>query len=112
MSDPTPLPPAPAPRHPSVTTAFVLALLSLILFPPLAIISFFMSRRARAEVAADPGSYIADDGMLKAAWVMSIIGLVFTLFFVIWVIAFIVLIGSGTEITITEIGTRIGTQTP
>ncbi|SNC65047.1 hypothetical protein SAMN05445756_1238 [Kytococcus aerolatus] len=73
-----PQPPAwPQEEHPDGIAVLVLGALSLVLFPPLGIIAWWMGGRARRDILRQPGRY-RNEGLVTVGWALGIVGTLLT----------------------------------
>ena len=85
----------PTEQHAQGTTALVLGILGVTVCPPAGVVGFVISSKARKEVQAAPGRY-SNSGMVTAGWVLGIIAIVATAFWVLYlVVVIIAVIASG-----------------
>ncbi len=85
----------PTEQHPQGTTSLVLGILGITICPPAGVVGFVISNRARREIQATPGRY-SNSGMVTAGWVLGIIALVMTAFWVLYLLVVIIaLIATG-----------------
>lgn len=80
-------------RHPNTMTAFILSLVGLLCCGILAPFALVMSNRARKDTSTTPG-YEQNDGLLTAAWVISIIGTIYFAFWALYMILILVGVAS------------------
>ncbi|WP_152362949.1 DUF4190 domain-containing protein [Microlunatus speluncae] len=78
----------PTEQHAQGTTSLVLGILGITVCPPAGVVGFVISSRARKEIQAAPGRY-SNSGMVTAGWVLGILAIVATAFWVLYVIVII-----------------------
>lgn len=85
---------APAPEHPNATLVLVLGIVGLftnfVLLPFVSPIAWYLGAKARRDMARHPGVY-SDSGKLTAGFVLGIIGTVFALLSVAFIVLLILL---------------------
>lgn len=74
-----------AQQHPQATTALILGIAGVVLCPPVGIAGLAIGSKARKEIDADPGRY-RGRGQATAGFVLGIISLITTLFWVIVIV--------------------------
>lgn len=85
-------PPPPSPMggpvdHPKGTTIIVLGVLSLVCCSPLGIVAWVMGNGALKEIDANPGAY-RNRQLVQIGRILGIIGVVFLVLSVVWLLFF------------------------
>lgn len=73
------------PDHPQAVVVLILGIVSVIILPIAGPFAWFFGNRARKEIQARPGTY-KQGGILTVGWVLGIIGTVFLMFSILWLI--------------------------
>ncbi|MGD9961242.1 DUF4190 domain-containing protein [Nocardioides sp.] len=83
---------APAPQHPSATTALILGILSFVLCGPFTgVPAYFVGKRAEREIAASNGT-LSGDGMAKAGWILGLVSIILTVLSLIALVVIVIVV--------------------
>jgi hypothetical protein len=85
----TPVPPVAAEEHPRTILAFVLAIVGLMVFPPVGIAGLVIGRQIQGDMRAQPYRY-RNEGLVTASVVLGWIAVAVTALFSLFVAVFVI----------------------